>query len=800
MNDIRLAFRHLIKVPGFTILTLLTLALGIGATSAIFTVVNSVLLRPVEYPDSESLVVVSQSKLPQFPRFSMCPADYLDFRAQGDLFEDMYAARGTSFVMTGRSDPRRIRGLRATASYFNTLRVQPNFGRPFTAAEDAPGQNRVLLLSHAFWQSHFAGRDSALGSVLTLDNEPYEVIGVMPESFRRGSDYDFYTPIAFTADEQIDRGAHYVSTVARLRPGVTLSAANTQLISIAAQLEIAHPDANAGWSAYAVPILEWNTGDVRSTLFTLLGAVGVLMLIVCANIGNLMMVRATGRQGEISLRTALGANGWHIARLLLAESVLLGVLGGGLGLLVASWGLDALMAMGGDYIPRSTEVALDGRAVAFTIGLAVISGIAFGLAPIWQSRRLNLNAALKSGLRGGLGSARLQTFRHVLVATEIALALMLLNSAGLLGRSFVNLTQVNPGFESHGVWWMNLSVPETRYDTDEKQTAFGEQVTERLRQIPGVNSAALTMIMPFTGDDYILGIEFPDRTLALGEDVSAFYFPVGPNYFSTMQIQLLRGRFFTPADRPNSPPVAIISETFARLMFPGEEALGKRIHITNSEEPVWREIVGIVPDIKQFGLDQSPEPQVYEPFAQRPHNFMSFIVRTENDTPVLGLEKALRSAVYSVDRQQPVFNVNSVDELISESLAGREFALTLLFTFAGVALVLSAIGTYGVMAYTVAQRTREYGLRMALGALPNQVLKHVFSRGMRLVLWGLFAGGLGSLASAQLIKSQLHDTAAYDPFVLIGVAILLILVAGTACLISARRATRVNPMEALRND
>lgn len=798
--DLRLALRLLAKSPGFTCLTLLTLALGIGATTAIFTVVNSVLLRPVEYPQSESLMVIRQSKLPQFPSFSVCPADFYDFKTEADLFENMYATRNASYIMTGQVEPRRLRGLRATAGYFDTLRVHPTLGRAFHPAEDTEGNNRVIVLSHSFWQSEFDGRETALGSVLTLDHESYEIIGVMPESFRRGVGYDFFTPMALESNQRVDRGAHYVSVVGRIKPGVTFEQANAQLMAVAAQLAIAFPDTNAGWSAYAVPILEWNTGDARATLYTLMGAVAVLMLIVCANVGNLMMVRATGRQGEISVRAALGASGWDIARLLLAESIILGLIGGGLGLLIASWGLDALMALGADIIPRALEVQLDGRALAFTVALSVISGVAFGLAPIWQSRRLNLNDALKAGTRGGIGSERMQIFRHVLVAAEIALALILLNSAGLLGRSFMALAHVDPGFNAKGAWWLNLSVPDTRYDTEEKQAAFAEQVKAKIAQIPGIKSTAYTTIMPFTGADYVLDIEFPDRVLAPGDEVSAVYFPIGPDYFGTMGTPLLRGRDFTPADRAGAPRVAIVSETFARMIFPGEDVIGRRVHITNSEAQVWREIVGVVPDVKQFGLDQVTGPQIYEPFAQQPHSSMSFIARTEDDAAPLGLAQALRQAVYTVDANQPVFNVSPVEDLVADSLADREFSLLLLLVFASVALLLSAIGTYGVMAHTVAQRTREYGLRMALGALPRQVLTLVFSRGVKLIAWGLIFGAAGSLASAHLIKSQLHQTSPHDPLVLMGVATILIVSAAAACFISARRATRVDPMIALHSE
>ena len=567
MNDIRFALRSLAKAPGVTLLTLITIALGIGACSAIFTVVNSVLLRPVDYPQSESLMVIRQNKLPQFPTFSICPADFLDFQREGDRFESMYAQRGRSYILTGGGQPQRLQGSSATASMFATLRVQPALGRAFTTEEDVPGKNHVVVISHAFWQSQFGGRADVLGQSLLLNGTPHAVIGVMPESFRQGSKFDVLTPIAFTAEQKVDRGGHYVSAVGRLKPGVTVEEADAQLKAIAAQLAQTYPDGNEGWSAYIVPMLEWNTGSLRPTLFTLLGAVGFLLLIACANVGNLQLARATARRREITVRAALGASSTRIVRLLLTESVILGVAGGVLGLLIANWSLDGLLALGGNQIPRAAEVGLDGRVVVFTLGLSLLTGLAFGLVPAWQCRRLDLVDAMKSGARGG-GDASRHRLRNGLVVAEIALALVMLAGAGLLGRSFVRLAAADPGFESHDAWWVSVGLPRERYDSNEKLVAFTNAVEERFRALPGVADVGTTMVMPFSNNDYVLALSFPDREFSAAESPSTNYSIATPGYFSTMRIPLKQGRTFTDADRAGAPRVAGVSETFVERMFP----------------------------------------------------------------------------------------------------------------------------------------------------------------------------------------------------------------------------------------
>ncbi|WP_221032495.1 ABC transporter permease [Actomonas aquatica] len=798
MLTLRHALRQLFKSPGFAALTILTLGLGIGATSAMFTVVNSVLLQPVSYPRSEELVVIRQNNLPRFPTFSLCPADYLDFEREADQFSAMYASRSRARILTGNGDPERVSTLAVTDGYFDTLLVQPILGRAFTPEENEPDGGRAVVLLHHYWQSHLGGRAAVLGETLTLDGEVFTIVGIMPPDFRRDAGFDMLTPMAFSAEERTNRGGHYISGVGRLAPGATAESAQAQLVAISARLATDFPDTNTGWSAFIVPILEWNTGNARPTLLTLLGAVGFLLLIACANVGNLVLARATDRHHELSVRAALGAARSRILGMLLTENVLLGLFGGALGLLVAYWGVDLLMALGSEEIPRSIEVGLDWRAVAFTTVLSILTGIFFGLAPAWQVRDLNLADALKTGARGGGADRSRQRFRNTLVVVEIMLALVLLNASGLMAQSFRRLLNTDPGFNPTHTWMAQFGIPQGRYDTPEKRTDFVRQAEAELAAIPGVEAVGTTVIMPMTGNDYVLQISFPDRPVVPGQEVSADYTATSPGYFNAMGIPILRGRAFTEQDRADAPPVAIVSESFARQFFPDGDALGERFSISNRPEPVWREIVAIVPDIKQAGLDQTATAQMYEPFAQSPHGFLSMVVRTGSAAGTTGLPQAIRQAIFNVDPAQPVFRLADVESLIADSVSRRRFGLTLLGVFSGLSLPLAALGIYGVIAYAVMQRTREFGVRMALGAQGRQVLGLVVRDGLRLLAWGVGLGSLVSLAAGGLLASQLHETSPRDPLILAAVALTLSVVALAACLLPARRATRVNPVEALR--
>lgn len=798
MSLLRHAVGQLYKSPGFSLISILLLTVGIGATTAIFTVVHSVLLRPIDYPSSDSLVVIRQTRLPEFPSLSVCPADYFDFRARSEHFENMYAARGDSLILTGHAAPMRVRTLRATADIFETLRLRPDQGRAFTPAEDKPGAAPVVVLLHDFWQSQLGGRSGVIGQTLTLNGRPTVIIGIMPPGFRTTPTSDMITPMAFTAVETVDRGMHHVSVVARLKEDASLAAANHQLAAVSDQLALEHPDDNTGWSAFALPLIDWHTRGVSPILYTLLGAVSLLLLICCVNVGNLVLVRATRRQHEFSLRAALGASRWQLTQMLLAESLVLGLVGGAAGLLFAHWGLDALVALGGEHIPRATEIELDQRVVVFTFGLSLLTGVIFGLAPMGRTHAAPLMASLKSGPRSTDDHPPHQRIRQGLIVAEIAFALILLNSVGLFGRNFMRLNQMHPGFTATGAWWIQLEVPPERYNVPAKQVAIAQAWASQLRELPGVSEAAFSSVMPFTGGNQVMRVQFPDRLDESAFDESAYYFAVSPAYFEAMQIPLIAGRDFGETDRADTPWVAIVSQSFVRRFFPGINPIGQRVNITNTDEPEWRMVVGVVADVKQFGLDQTESVQIYEPFAQMPGPRLSFVVRKATGT--IGFGDEIRRAIYAIDSEQPVFAIRPVNDLIADSIARQRFALVIMGVFSGIALLLGSFGVYGVISYSVVNRTREIGVRMALGARPEQVLRIVLHRGLRLVGWGLLIGAPAAIGVGRLITSPLPVTGGFDFLVLGGVATLLAGVSMLACIVPARQATRVDPMIAIRTE
>ncbi|MDB6170655.1 MAG: hypothetical protein JWM88_3519 [Verrucomicrobia bacterium] len=798
LSDLRFAFRQLTKSPGFTIVVLLILALGIGSATAMFTVVNSVLLRPVDYPDSERLFVIRETKLPEFPQFSVSPANYLDFAKQTDAFSGAYATSGTTFNLTGGAEPVRVAGQRATGAYFEVLRTPPMIGRGFGPAEDVVGKNNVVVLLHAFWQRQFGGRPEIVGQSIMLDGTPYTVLGVMPPNFRRGTAVDVVVPMAFSSEEAANRGGHYLNMVVRLKLAATAEQAFVQLSTLADRLAKQFPDTNKGWGVQLVSILDNNTGNVRPTLYSLLAAVGFLLLIGCANVANLLLARATVRQREMSIRSALGASRWQTMRLLLVESLVLALCGGAAGVLVARWGLDLLLAVAPEALPRAAEIALDQRAVLVTVGVSVLTGIGFGLVPALQSARPQLTAALGDGSRGASEGGRRRWLRSTLVVAEIALALILLTGAGLLMRSFAKMRQTSPGFEPSGVVTAAINLPQEKYRTPEKQVAFIEAVFERHRRLPGVESVAATHVLPFGGSDWVLGLEIESRPVAQSDLPNINYFSVSPDYFRTLGIPLQRGRAFTPQDRIGAPAVAIVSQSFAQRYFPQGDALGKRISVTNGAQE-WREIVGIAGDVKHVSLDSPTQPQVYDAVLQHPFQNLSFALRAASTPAAAALAAPLRREVYAVDPTQPVYAVSTLDALVADSMSRSRFAMTLFGIFSGIAVTLAALGIYSVMAYGVSQRYREFGIRLALGAKPADVLQLVLRNGTRLVLLGIAAGLVGAVAGARLIRSMLFQTDSADPVIFGVVAFVMAVVALAACWIPARRATRIDPMVALRD-
>ena len=793
-HDTRYGARMLLKNPGFAAVAIIALALGIGANAAIFSVVNTVLLRSLPYPEPDRLMVLRETKLPQFPEFSISPGNFLDWQRQNTVFEKLAAIQSSAYNFTSDgTDPERLRGARVSAGLFEMLGATPALGRTFRGDEDQPGQN-LAILSNALWKRRFSSDPNIVGQSITLSATSYTIIGVMPRSFQfPDRDTELWTPVGFSAAQAQQHGSHYLSVIGRLNPGVTLAQAGAEMSAIAGRLAEQYSGSNAGWDVNIVPMQEYDVRDIKPALLILLGAVALVLLIACANVANLLLARATARQKEIAIRTALGASRWRVVRQLLTESVLLALAGGAVGLLLALWGTDLLLALAPEDLPRVKDVALDGGVIAFTLSVTLLTGIIFGLAPAWQASRPNLNETLKEGGRGTTGGHH--RVRGSLVVTEVALALVLLVGAGLLIRSFYRLQQVNPGFNTKNALAVTLSLPGKKYAQPDQLSAFYTQLIEKVASLPGVVATGASQTLPIQGD-YLLGFNIQGRPPAApGEDKSTNYYAVTPDYFKSMGIPLIRGRVFTDQDRKDSPRVAIINEEMARRYFPDENPIGKEINVTNGPE-TFREIVGIVGDVKQYGLAQPTTLQTYEPFSQNPFSGMTLVVRSESNPA--GLTSAIRTQVLSIDKDQPIARTRALEQLVSDSVAKQRFAMLLLGTFGAVALVLAAVGLYGVMSYAVTQRTHELGIRMALGASTGNVLKLVVGQGMALALVGVGIGLGGAFALTRLMANLLFATGATDPVTFVGISLLLVGVAVAACLVPARRATKVDPMVALR--
>lgn len=799
LNDFRYALRQLFHSRAFTIIAVLTLALGIGACTAIFSVVNAILLSPLDYPSPERIVIIKETQLPQFPEFSVSPPNYLDWVKQTKSFEQLAAYSGARINLTGEGEPQQLIGVHATAQYFDAYGIKLVLGRSFLPEEDAEGKNHVVVLSYPFWQRVFGGATDVAGRNIQLNGEPYAIVGVAPIGFGSASKVDVWTPMAFTPKELANdnRGAHYLNVVGRLKPNVTVAQAEAELKVLAAQLATQYPDSNKGWGIFMMRLQDYMVRDVRVVLYVLLGAVGCVLLIACANIANLLLARATARHREISIRAALGASRARLIRQLLVESVVLALCGGVAGLLLANWGLTALLALAPPNLPRTSEISLNPGVLLFSLVLSVATGIVFGIAPAWLAATTDVNEALKQGSRGSTEGGTRGRLRNALVITEVTFALVLLGGAGLLGRSFMQLAHVNPGFVPGNATLVRLSLPQKKYELPEQQTAFADQLIERVKALPGVQAVGLTHSMPLVGD-YVLGFNIEGRAPIAPSDLpNTNYYAVTPDYFRAMGIPLIRGRVFTAQDNAKAARVAIINETLARQHFPNEDPIGKRINITNGPD-AWREIIGIVGDVKQYGVDKATTNQSYEPFAQVPFTSLNLVVRTANSGSAV--ISAIRPAVYAVDKDQPISTIRPLEEIMSDSIARQRFAMTLLTVFSVVALIIAAVGIYGVMAYNVVQRTGEFGIRMALGAQQRDVLRLVLAQGGKLIGCGLILGLVATLAASKAMGSMLFNTSAQDPLTLFVITILLAGVALIACLLPATRATKVNPIEALRTE
>ncbi len=803
LQDIRFAWRTLAKSPGFTIVAVTALALGIGANTAIFSVVNPILLRPLPFKDPSQLVMIWEDATHLgFPKNTSSPANFLDWQRQNSVFAGMAAMAPRSFNLTGSGEPERLDGRRVSANLFQLLGIHPKIGRAFRPEEDVPG-TRVVILSEGLWQRRCGADPQIIGHTINLNGQSYTVVGVMPAAMRLPEMTDWHeqlwVPMAFPSDEAASRGNHYLEVIARLKTGVTLQQAQAEMKTIAARLAQQYPEDNLRIGAAVNPLHEEFVGEIRPALLVLLGAVAFVLLIACANVANLLLARAAVRQKEIALRLALGATRSRLVRQFLTESLLLAGAGCVVGLLLAVLGLDLLKKFIPVSIALAQGIAIDGKVLAFTALVGTLTGLVFGLAPAAQASRFNLNENLKEGGRDASASDRGNRLRNLLVIGEIAVSCLLLIGAGLLINSFIRLRHLDPGFNSDHLLTAKVALSETKYPTKEKRAAFFQEVVRRVQPLPGVQSVGVGNNLPFTydGDSMPIGVEgLPDPPPDQRPDVVLRV--VGPGYFRTMQIPLVKGRDFTEDDRDDEARVVVISEKTAARYWPGQDPIGKRIKPGSlSEDNPWRTVVGVVKDVRQNDFVAPAKPQMYWSYHQvRDFPPNALVIRT-NVAP-LSLSAPVRDAIWSVDKDQPVSEIRAMSEIVSQAVARQRFSMLLLGLFAGLALLLAAVGIYGVMSYSVTQRRREIGIRMALGAQKSDVLGMILRQGLRLTVIGVAIGIAGALGLTRLMASLLFGVSATDPATFAAITIILAAVALLASYIPALRSMKVDPVIALR--
>ena len=802
-HDLRYGARMLAKSPGFTAVAVIALALGIGANTAIFSVVNAALLRPLPYRDADKLVIVWE-KSRRNDQNNISPANLMDWSEQNGVFTEMAGTYDRNAVLVGDGEPEEIPAQLATTNLFSLLGVEPILGRTFWADDGKPDQPRVVVLSYGLWQRRFGGDPTIVGRKLNINRAEAVVIGVMPAGFKwhihKGSattkPAELWSPLVITGDMRIRRG-RFMTSVARLKPDVTFEQAKADMDVIAARLEQQYADFNADWGVNVVPLRTQFTGEFRAPLLVILGAVGLVLLIACANVANLLLSRAAARQKEIAIRVAIGASRARIVRQLLTESVLLAAVGGAAGLLLALWGTDLLVSLSPRELADLQQVKISLPVLGFTLAISLLTGIVFGMAPAFEATRVKLQESLKEGSKNIGGGARSHRLRGAFVITEIALALVLLVGAGLLIRSFNRLQSVDPGFNPHNVLTMRISLPSRKYDTDRKTIDFFHQAVEQIKALPGVEAAGATNYLPFAGPHSGTSVEIEGRPkLPPGQELTTGACVTDAKYFGAMQIPLKRGRLFTEQEATEMRHVVVINEAFARKNLPGEDPIGKRVTIYMKEENVPTEIIGVVGDHKHMGLDSEIEPMAYWPHAEQAFTFMTFVIRTQGDPA--SIAPAVRGVIQALDGEQPLADVRTMENLLADSVARSRFNTLLLTVFAGVALILAAVGIYGVMSYAVTQRTHEIGIRMALGAPTSTVLALVVKQGMTLAVIGVGAGLAASFALTRIMASLLFGVSATDTFTFALIPLVLVSVAMLACYLPARRAMKVDPMVALR--
>ncbi len=802
-QDLRYALRTLAKNPAFTSVAIVAIALGIGANTAIFSVVNAVLLRPLPFKNPEQMVMAWENAAHLgFPKNTPSPPNFLDWQRQNTVFAGMAAMVERNFNLTGVGEPERLDGRRVSANLFDLLGVPALLGRTFVPGDDRPGAN-VVLLSHSLWQRRFGSDPGVIGRTVTLNGESYVVIGVMPRSVHLpgyGNWQDkLWVPIAFTNEEVTERGNHFLDVIAQMKPGVTLKQAQAEMETIAARLAKQYPRFNTRIGATVTPLHEEIVGDIKPALLILLGAVGFVLLIACANVANLLLARAAVREKEIALRLALGASRSRLTRQFLTESVLLAFLGAGLGLLLALGGVRVLKTFVPSMILQIQAINIDGKVLLFTASIALLTGIVFGLAPAMHALNSNLNDSLKEGGRDSAASRKGNRLRGLLVIGEVAVSFILLIGAGLLINSFLHLRNLDPGFRTDHLLTMKVDLSELKYPDGQRRSVFFDEVLRRVSTLPGVQLVAVAGNLPFTynGDSMSIAVEgIPDPPPDQWPNV--IYRAVGPGYFSTMGIPLIRGRDFTDQDGADSKDVVVIGEKTAQHYWPGQDPVGKRLKpgATTSDRP-WREVIGVVKDVRQNDFIAQPKMQMYLPYRQMKYLAANALVIRTNVEP-MSLATSVRDAIWAVDKDQPVADIDTMDHIVSQAIARQRFSMLLLGIFAAVALVLAAVGIYGVMSYSVAQRTHEIGIRMALGARRADVLQMTIKHSLKLVSVGMMLGFIAAFLLTRVLASLLFGISATDPITFIGISLVLLAVAILASYVPALRSTKVDPMIALR--
>jgi putative ABC transport system permease protein len=794
IKDIRYALRSFWKRPGFTLIALIALALGIGANTAIFSLVNAVLVQPLPFPEPDRLVWVWNNTPGGGNRASVAPLEFLDYRAQNKTFEEFAATFSipNPINLTGSGDPERLTSAAVTGNYFKALGVNPLLGRTFVLDDEKTGNEHIAILSYGLWQKRFGGDPNIINKTIVLDGQTSPIVGVMPEGFEFPRNAELWIPMNFDRPGMQQRKAHFLRPIGRLKPGVTLAQAQADTDVVANRLAELYPETNTGWKLRLVNLKEHLVGNTKPTLFILLAAVAFVLLIACANVANLLLVRAASRHKEIALRTALGASRLRIIRQMITESLLLAFLGGLLGVALAGWGVDLLVALSADNLPPTAHVKIDATVLAFTLLISIITGLLFGIAPALRTMKLSVSDSLKEGGRGvGEGVSRNRT-RSVLVIVESAVAVILLVGAGLLIRSLIKLQNIGPGFEAQNVLTMRLELPEKKYPSIDKTTGFYTDLESRVAVLPGVESVGFISELPMTGQPNDMPYRVEGRGGPTDFEFDDDFRRTSKGYFSTLGIPLLRGRNFTDQEVRDSAKVIIVSDLLVKQVFPNEEPLGKRLVLALSEKSF--EIIGVVGDVRHRALEAQPSPAMYFPTFDG--GWMNLVIRTKGEPT--NLATAVRREVRSIDRDQPIADVKTMNEWLANSVSAPRYRTLLLTIFALIALVLASTGIYGVMSYSVTQRTHEIGVRMALGARHFDVLKLVVRQGMSLVFIGVVIGILAAVALTRVLDSVLFEIRPKDPLTFTVVAVVLPVVALLACYIPARRATRVDPLIALR--